>query len=117
MKIYFISLGCPKNLTDTEVLMGKFVNQGNQITTNPKQADIIVINTCAFLRSARDEAYVVIKEMKKYKKKIYLAGCLPKWERGNREVHSQVSEPMIGQLVIYFLILMLNLVSKADSIS
>lgn len=79
MKIYFISLGCPKNLTDTEVLMGQFVSQGDQITTNPKQADIIVINTCAFIKSARDEAKAVIKEMKKYKKKIYLAGCLPKF--------------------------------------
>ena len=83
MKVYFISLGCPKNLTDTEVLMGQFVNQGDQITTNPKQADIIVINTCAFIKSARDEAYAVIKEMKQYKKKIYLAGCLPKWVEGN----------------------------------
>ena len=47
MKVYFVSLGCPKNLTDTEVLMGKFAAGGYQITNNPKEADTIVVNTTA----------------------------------------------------------------------
>lgn len=85
MKVYFISLGCPKNLTDTEVLMGKLVASGYKITTNPSQADIIIINTCAFLNSARQEALATIRELVKWKKegrckKLYLAGCLPKWQ-------------------------------------
>ncbi|NQU17227.1 MAG: MiaB/RimO family radical SAM methylthiotransferase [Candidatus Saganbacteria bacterium] len=79
MKAYIISLGCPKNLTDTEVLMGQLVASGHQITLNEKEADFFIINTCAFLKSARDEVKETIKELKKYKKDIFLAGCLPKW--------------------------------------
>ncbi len=86
MKAHIISLGCAKNLTDTEVIMGKLVASGYSLTNNPSQADIIIINTCAFLKSARDEAKAVIKEMEKYKKEIYLAGCLPKYLERNRDV-------------------------------
>src|SRR3989339_357835 len=78
MKVHIISLGCPKNLTDTEVIMGKLVSSGYEITLNPKEADIIIINTCAFLKSARDEVKQTVKEMRKHKKEIYLAGCFPK---------------------------------------
>jgi len=96
MKAYIISLGCPKNLTDTEVIMGKLVASGYEITNNPAESDIIIINTCAFIKSARDEAKAVIKEMKQYKKKIYLAGCYPKW---NRDVQSQVPFPKIDGII------------------
>jgi len=78
MKAYFISLGCPKNLTDTEVLMGKLASLGHTMVAKPSQADMIIINTCAFIKAARKEAVQTIKKMKKYRKKIYLAGCLPK---------------------------------------
>lgn len=78
MNIYFVSLGCPKNLTDTEVLMGQFAAAGSKIVTDPAKADVIIVNTCAFLKSARDEAQAVIREMARYKKKLYIAGCLPK---------------------------------------
>src|SRR3989339_374032 len=81
MKAHIISLGCPKNLCDTEVIMGELVCAGYSITQNLKDADIIVINTCAFLRSARDESFAIIKKAiknKKHKAKIYVAGCLPK---------------------------------------
>jgi ribosomal protein S12 methylthiotransferase len=82
MKAYFISLGCPKNLTDTEVLMGKLTAAGHEVVKTPRQADIIIINTCAFLQTARDEAIATIKEMAKWRKKgkkVYIAGCLPKY--------------------------------------
>ncbi|MFH1387403.1 MAG: MiaB/RimO family radical SAM methylthiotransferase [bacterium] len=84
MKAYFVSLGCPKNLTDTEVLMGKLAASGYEITTNPAEADTIVVNTCAFLKTARDEALKTIKEMANWKKKgkckqLLIAGCLPKY--------------------------------------
>ncbi|MFA6549524.1 MAG: MiaB/RimO family radical SAM methylthiotransferase, partial [Candidatus Margulisiibacteriota bacterium] len=74
----------PKNLTDTEVLMGKLVASGYEITNDPAQADIIIVNTCAFLKSAREEALDTIREMAQWKKKgkckkLYIAGCLPKW--------------------------------------
>ncbi|MFA5113489.1 MAG: MiaB/RimO family radical SAM methylthiotransferase [Candidatus Margulisiibacteriota bacterium] len=81
MKAYFISLGCPKNLTDTEVLMGKLTAAGHAVVKTPAKADIIIINTCAFLQTARDEAIATIKEMAKWRKKgkkLYISGCLPK---------------------------------------
>jgi ribosomal protein S12 methylthiotransferase len=84
MKVYFVSLGCPKNLTDTEVLMGRFVANGYRITTNPAEAETIVVNTCGFLKTARDETIATIKELAKWKKKgrcrqLLIAGCLPKY--------------------------------------
>jgi len=86
MKVYVVSLGCPKNLTDTEVLMGKLVASGYEIINHPARAEIIIINTCAFLRSARDEAKAVIKEMVTWKKQgkcreLYIAGCYPRWAK------------------------------------
>ncbi|MDD4178899.1 MAG: 30S ribosomal protein S12 methylthiotransferase RimO [Candidatus Margulisbacteria bacterium] len=89
MKVYLISLGCPKNLTDTEVLMGKLVAAGYEITTKPAQADMIIVNTCAFLKTARDEAIQTIKKMAQWKKKgkckqLFIAGCLPKWKKQDR---------------------------------
>jgi len=79
MKACVISLGCPKNLCDSEVLMGKLAAAGCQLTTKESEADIFIINTCAFLKSAREEARQIIHSLKKYKKKIYLAGCLPQY--------------------------------------
>lgn len=78
MKAYIISLGCPKNLTDTEVLMGQLVTSGHTITLSEKEADFFIINTCAFLKSARDELKATVKDLRKYKKDIFLAGCYPK---------------------------------------
>ena len=82
MKAYIVSLGCPKNLTDTEVLMSKLASEGYQFTNNPKQADLILVNTCAFIESARQETIATVKAMAKYKKKgkckyLVAAGCFP----------------------------------------
>jgi len=78
-------LGCPKNLTDSEVLMGHLCIEGYEYTDDPSSADVIIVNTCAFLSSARKESLDVIKEMAAYKSKgvcksLYVAGCLPKYE-------------------------------------
>ena len=67
MKVGFISLGCSKNLIDTEVAIGHFKNNKFEIVNNPEEADIIVINTCGFIESAKEEA---IKEEKENKKKL-----------------------------------------------
>ncbi|KPJ66124.1 hypothetical protein AMJ44_08915 [candidate division WOR-1 bacterium DG_54_3] len=82
MKAYIISLGCPKNLTDTEALMGKLALDGYSFTNNPSQADLILVNTCAFIQSAKQEAADTILELAKWKKKgkcryLIAAGCLP----------------------------------------
>lgn len=82
MKACIVSLGCPKNLTDTEVIMGKLACSGYTLIAKPKYADIIIVNTCAFLKSAREESLATIKHLKMIKKKnakIYVAGCLPKY--------------------------------------
>ena len=80
MNVGFISLGCSKNLIDTEVAIGKFKDHEFNIVNNPKEADIIVINTCGFIESAKEEAINTILEMAEYKKgrcKFLIAmGCL-----------------------------------------
>jgi ribosomal protein S12 methylthiotransferase len=96
MKAYIVSLGCPKNLTDTEVLMGQLVSSGYQIINYPSAADIIIVNTCAFLKSARQEAVKVLREMKRYKKKLYLAGCLPQWLEKTR---NKINIPRIDGVI------------------
>lgn len=87
-KFHIVSLGCPKNLTDSEVLMGHLCMEGYEYTDDPLLADVIVVNTCAFLSSARRESEQTIKEMAAYKKKgvckkLYVAGCLPKYVKAN----------------------------------
>ena len=80
MNVGFVSLGCSKNLIDTEVAIGKFKEHKFNIVNDPKQADIIVINTCGFIESAKVEAINTILEMAEYKKKrckyLIVMGCL-----------------------------------------
>ena len=80
MKVGFISLGCSKNLIDTEVTIGKFKDHKFEIVNNPKEAEIIVINTCGFIESAKEEAINTILEMAEYKNKrckfLIVMGCL-----------------------------------------
>jgi len=82
MKAFIISLGCPKNQVDTESLMTKLASEGYSFTSNPKEAELILINTCAFIKSAKEESIDNILEMAKYKKNgkckhLIVAGCLP----------------------------------------
>jgi len=82
MKAHIVSLGCPKNLTDTEALMTKLASEGYSFTDNPKEADLILVNTCAFLQSAKQEAIDTLKDLARYKKTgkckyLIAAGCLP----------------------------------------
>ena len=80
MNVGFISLGCSKNLIDTEVTIGLFKNNNYKIVNNPEEADILVINTCGFIESAKEEAINTILEMAEYKKKkckyLIAMGCL-----------------------------------------
>ncbi len=80
IKIGFVSLGCPKNLTDTETMIGLLQGTG-EIVTNPAEADIIIVNTCAFIESATQESIDTILEMAEYKqtgtlKKLIVTGCM-----------------------------------------
>ena len=80
MNVGFISLGCSKNLIDTEVAIGLFKSNNYKIVNNPDEADILVVNTCGFIESAKEEAINTILEMAEYKKKrckYFIAmGCL-----------------------------------------
>ena len=81
MKIGFVSLGCPKNLVDSEVMMGQLVAKGHELTPHPDQADVLVVNTCSFIDPAKKESVDTILEMAEYKrigqaKKLIVAGCL-----------------------------------------
>ncbi len=80
MKVGFISLGCSKNLIDTEIVIGHFKNSNYEIESDPAKAEIIVINTCGFIESAKEEAINTILEMEEYKKGkckyLIVMGCL-----------------------------------------
>lgn len=80
MKVGFVSLGCSKNLIDTEITIGHFRKNGYEIENNPEKAEVIVINTCGFIESAKEEAINTILEMAEYKKQkckyLIVMGCL-----------------------------------------
>ena len=80
MKVGFVSLGCSKNLIDTEIAIGHFKSNKYEIENNPEKAEIIVINTCGFIESAKEEAINTILEMAEYKKRrckyLIAMGCL-----------------------------------------
>ena len=80
MKVGFISLGCSKNLVDTEMMIGLLEKNGCQIVNTPEEAEILIINTCGFIESAKEEAINTILEMAEYKngncKYLIVTGCL-----------------------------------------
>ena len=94
-KIGFVSLGCPKNLVDSEVMMGLLNQAGAEITPSADDADIIVVNTCSFIDSAKQESVNAILEMAERKtggraKKLIVAGCLV--ERYRDEIRKNIPE-------------------------
>ncbi len=94
MKVGFISLGCNKNLVDTEKTISIFKENNYEIVNNPKEAEIIVINTCGFIESAKEEAINTILEMAEYKKQkckyLIAIGCLV--ERYKKELEKELPE-------------------------
>lgn len=94
-KVGFVSLGCPKNLVDSEVMMGLLENSNYTLTSNKEEADIIVVNTCGFIDSAKQESIDTILEMAQYKqtgncKKLVVTGCLV--ERYKEELEREIPE-------------------------
>lgn len=94
MNVGFVSLGCSKNLVDTEMMIGLFRDNSYTIVNNPKEADIIVINTCGFIESAKEEAINTILEMSEYKKLrckvLIVMGCLV--QRYKKELEKAIPE-------------------------
>src|SRR5271166_6085113 len=94
-KVGFVSLGCPKNLVDSEVMMGVLTRAGYEITPRADEADVLVVNTCSFIAPAQQESVQSILEMAEYKKfgraqKLIVAGCLV--ERYRNEIRDQIPE-------------------------
>ncbi|GIX46962.1 MAG: ribosomal protein S12 methylthiotransferase RimO [Candidatus Tectimicrobiota bacterium] len=80
-RVALVSLGCPKNLVDTEVMLGKLCQQGYELTLDPHEADYLVVNTCGFIQSAKEESIAHILELAQLKaqdpsKKLVVTGCL-----------------------------------------
>ncbi|WP_072525529.1 30S ribosomal protein S12 methylthiotransferase RimO [Clostridium sp. Marseille-P3244] len=95
MKILFISLGCDKNLVDTEFMLGLLASRGYEMTDDEAEADIIVINTCCFIHDAKEESIRNILDMAEYKKQgkvkaIIVTGCLA--ERYRQEILDEIPE-------------------------
>lgn len=95
MKILFISLGCDKNLVDSEVMLGLIHDKGYYITNDETEADIIVINTCCFINDAKEESINTILEMSELKKNgnlkaLIVTGCLA--ERYKNEIREEIEE-------------------------
>src|SRR5579875_1629699 len=94
-KVGFVSLGCPKNLVDSEVMMGMLHHNGAELTTRAEDAEVIVINTCSFIDSAKQESVNTILEMVKHRRehggkasRIVVAGCLV--ERYRDEIRKNI---------------------------
>ena len=95
MNILFISLGCDKNLVDTEVMLGMLASRGYQMVEEETQADVIVINTCCFVHDAKEESIQNILEMAEYKKEgrlkaLIVTGCLA--QRYRQEIFDEIPE-------------------------
>ena len=89
-KVGLVSLGCHKNLVDSENILGLFDRNGYEITNDPSEADIIVINTCGFIESSKKESIENILEMINYGKKVVVTGCLA--ERYLEELKKEIPE-------------------------
>lgn len=95
MKILVISLGCDKNLVDTEEMLGLLASRGYEMTDDEEQADAAVINTCCFIHDAKEESIQNILEMAEYKKRgtlkaLIVAGCLA--QRYRQEILDEIPE-------------------------
>jgi len=94
-KLGFISLGCPKNLVDSEVMMGILARHGYELTPRPEEADVLVVNTCSFIEPAQQESVNTILEMAEFKRtgrarRLVVAGCLV--ERFGARIREQIPE-------------------------
>ncbi len=95
MKVNLVSLGCARNLIDSEIMLGKLVRAGWVITRDPEQAETIIVNTCSFIESAANESIDTILDLAKHKengscKRLIVTGCLP--ERYREQIVTAIPE-------------------------
>ena len=94
-KVHLSSLGCPKNQVDAEVMLGKLVRDGYEVTLDPAEADVLIVNTCSFIQPAKEESIETILEMSRYKasaegRRLVVTGCLA--ERYGKELQTEMPE-------------------------
>ncbi|MCA9677112.1 MAG: 30S ribosomal protein S12 methylthiotransferase RimO, partial [Myxococcales bacterium] len=93
-KVYFVSLGCPKNQVDTELMLGQVRGAGHALVDAAEDADVIVVNTCAFIDAAKEESVDTILEMAEHKKAgcrtLVVTGCLA--QRHAAELSAEIPE-------------------------
>ena len=97
MNILFVSLGCDKNLVDTEVMLGLLARHGHQMVDSEEIADVIVVNTCCFIHDAKEESIQTILEMAEYKKMgtckaLIVTGCLA--QRYKQEILDEIEDAL-----------------------
>src|SRR4029077_7605171 len=95
VKVGLVSLGCPKNLVDSEVMLGLAQQGGHELTQDAGEADVLIVNTCAFIDSAKQESIDAILEMARHKtegscRRLIVTGCLA--ERYRDELRDQIPE-------------------------
>lgn len=93
--VYFISLGCPKNLVDSQVMLGRLQNKHYELSATPEAAEIIIVNTCSFIQASQEESIATLLEMASYKETghcqiLVATGCLP--QRYAKELEKDMPE-------------------------
>src|SRR6476660_2851500 len=93
--VYFVSLGCPKNLVDSQVMLGMLEKGRYSITEKPEDAEVIIVNTCSFIQASKEESIETILEMAELKdsancKVLVASGCLP--QRYHKDLETQMPE-------------------------
>ncbi|NDG85456.1 MAG: 30S ribosomal protein S12 methylthiotransferase RimO, partial [Proteobacteria bacterium] len=116
--VYFVSLGCPKNLVDSQVMLGKLEQDRYEIAPSPENAEVIIVNTCSFIQAAKEESIETILEMAQFKddgqcKALVVSGCLP--QRYAKELEKEMPEVdlMIGTGQYHKITELLDLHEKA----
>lgn len=99
--VYFVSLGCPKNLVDSQVMLGMLQGENYEIALQPESADVIIVNTCSFIQASKEESIETILEMADYKnngkcKALVVSGCLPQRYSQQLELEMPEIDLMIG---------------------
>src|SRR5215208_2365544 len=101
MKIGMVSLGCPKNLVDSEVMLGLAQQEGHELTRDAADADVLIVNTCAFIDKAKQESIDTILEMAEHKKagackRLIVTGCMAERYREELREHSPEIDAILG---------------------
>lgn len=119
MKVFFVSLGCDKNLVDSEMMLGQLAEAGHEITDDESNADVVVINTCSFIHDAKEESINTIIEFGRMKengslKGIIVSGCLA--ERYQKEIREMLPEvdAIIGTMAIDEIVNAVNSVAAGE---